>query len=230
MRRAASAARSGNSRSGTGPAPRVSARRLIKADVIPSSRAGATSWNRLSAGKGHKGERHYDWALVRIVPPTDETIGHHWLLVRRRIRDGEPAFYRCWSARPVTLAALVRVAGTRWCVEECFRAGKDEVGLDQHQVRTWTSWHRYTTLAMLAHAILATIAARERANRPQATRRLIALTVNEIRHLFAKLVTNRIRAINHWLHWSRWRRQHQAHALTSHYRRRGDPLDSHPSL
>jgi SRSO17 transposase len=47
-------------------------------------------------------------------------------------------------------------------VEECFQAGKGEVGLDQHQVRTWESWHRYTTLAMFAHAILAVIAARER--------------------------------------------------------------------
>jgi SRSO17 transposase len=52
-------------------------------------------------------------------------------------------------------------------VEECFGAGKDEVGLDQHQVRKWTSWNRYTTLAMLAHAILAAIATREHAHRPQ---------------------------------------------------------------
>ena len=188
------------------------------------------SWNRLSAGKGHKGERHYDWALVRIVPPADEATGQHWLLLRRRIRDGELAFYRCWAPKPVALAALVRVAGTRWCIEECFRAGKDEVGLDQHQVRTWSSWYRYTTLAMLAHAILAAIAAREHANRPQRTRKLIALTVNEIRHLFAKLVVKTIRGVNHWLHWSRWRRQHQARALISHYRRRGQPADSHPSL
>ena len=188
------------------------------------------SWNRLSAGKGHKGERDYDWAWVRITPPADEATGHHWLLLRRRIRDGELAFYRCWSPKPVTLAALVRVAGTRWCIEECFRAGKDEVGLDQHQVRKWNSWYRYTTMSMFAHAILAAIAVRERANRPQQTSGLIALTVNEIRHLFAKLITNAVRSITHWLHWSTWRRQHQARALTSHYRRRGDPIDSHPSL
>jgi SRSO17 transposase len=187
-------------------------------------------WNRISAGKGHKGEREYDWAWVRIRPPADENTGHHWLLIRRRIRDGELAFYRCWSPKRVSLATLVRVAGTRWCIEECFRAGKTQVGLDQHQVRKWTSWYRYTTLAMFAHAILAVAAARERANRPRGTRRLIALTVNEIRHLFAKLVTNHARRTNHWLHWSHWRRQHQTRALTSHYRRRGDPLDSHPSL
>jgi hypothetical protein len=54
----------------------------------------------------------------------------------------------------------------------------------------------------------AAIAAREHAKRPQRTRELIALTVNEIRHLFAKLITNSARGINHWLHWSQWRRRH----------------------
>jgi hypothetical protein len=83
---------------------------------------------------------------------------------------------------------------------------------------------------MLAHALLAAIAAREHASRPQRTQGLIALTVNEIRHLFAKLITNSIRGVNHWLHWSGWRRQHQSRALSSHYRRRGDDPDSHPSL
>jgi SRSO17 transposase len=190
----------------------------------------AWSWQRRSAGKGAKGERDYDWAWVRITPPAGEQHGHHALLVRRRISDGELAFYRCWSPTPVSLAILIRVAGTRWCIEECFRAGKNEVGLDQHQVRNWTSWYRYTTLAMLAHAILAVIAARERATRPDGPRQLIALTVNEIRHLFAKLITNTVHSITHWLHWSAWRRRHQQRALTSHYRRRGLPLHSHPSL
>jgi SRSO17 transposase len=186
-------------------------------------------WNRLSAGKGAKGERNYDWAWLRITAPMDEAGGHHWLLVRRSISDGELAYFRCWSPKPVTLAALVRVAGTRWCVEECFQAAKGEVGLDQHQVRRWRSWYRYTTLAMLAHAILAVIAARERecpiGERPH----LIPLSVNEIRHLFAKLITNTVHPITHWLHWSTWRRRHQTRARTSHYTRRGHLIDSHPS-
>jgi SRSO17 transposase len=188
------------------------------------------TWNRLSAGKGAKGEREYDWAFVRITPPADELVGHHWILLRRRIRDGELAYYRCWSPKKIGLTALVRVAGIRWCVEECFKAGKGLAGLDQHQVRTWTSWYRYTTLAMFAHAILAVISARERDNRPQSTRTMIALTVNEIKHLFAKLITHTTRGITHWLRWSQWRRQHQKRALISHYGRRDDPPHSHPSL
>ena len=180
-----------------------------------SSRA----WNRYSAGAGAKGPRDYDWAWVAITPPADEQAGHHWLLVRRRICDGELAFYRCWSPVPVALPTLVRVAGTRWCIETTFQTSKNATGLDEHQVRRWDSWYRHTTLVMLAHAILTVIAARERSNPQPADQKLIPLTVNEIRRLFGKLVAI-THTVTHWLAWSRWRRLHQARARASHYRRR----------
>jgi hypothetical protein len=159
---------------------------------------------------------------VSITPPDDEQAGHHWLLVRRSLADGELAFYRCWSPRPVALPTLVRVAGTRWCTETAFQTSKNATGLDEHQVRRWDSWYRYTTLVMLAHAILTVIAARERAQSQPADAQLVSLSVNEIRRLFAKLIANTVH-IGQWLAWSRWRRLHQARARTSHYRRRGHP-------
>jgi SRSO17 transposase len=131
-----------------------------------SSRA----WNRYSAGAGAKGPRDYDWAWVAITPPDDEQTGHHWLLVRRRVSDGELAFYRCWSPTLVALPTLVQVAGTRWCIETAFQTSKNATGLDEHQVRRWDSWYRHTTLVMLAHAILTVIAARERLRPTQTTR------------------------------------------------------------
>lgn len=197
--------------------PAIGPQRVDQITATLSSRA----WNRRSAGDGAKGLREYDWAWVVITPPEDETAGHHWLLVRRRLSDGELAFYRCWSPSAVGLPALVRVAGTRWCIETCFQTGKGAVGLDEHQVRRWDSWYRYTTLIMLAHAILTVIAARDRDRPAPADEQLIPLTVKEIRHLFAKLVANAMHTMSHWLAWSRWRRQHQARATTSHYRRRG---------
>jgi hypothetical protein len=83
---------------------------------------------------------------------------------------------------------------------------------------------------MFAHAILAAIAVRERTRRPKHGRTLVPLSVNEIRHLFAKLITTAIRSLSYWLHWSAWRRRHQHTALTSHYARRGHDPDRHPSL
>ena len=55
------------------------------------------AWNRYSAGGGAKGRREYDWAWIAVIPPADEATAHHWLLIRRRIRDGELAFYHCWA-------------------------------------------------------------------------------------------------------------------------------------
>jgi hypothetical protein len=51
------------------------------------------------------------------------------------------------------------------------------------------------------------------------TRRLIALTVAEIRRLF-NLADKDDQAIDHGLHWSAWRRAHQADARRHHFRRR----------
>jgi len=199
---------------------------IVRADQIAAGLP-RQAWNRYSAGDGAKGPREYDWAWVRIIPPDDEAGGHHWLLIRRSLADSQLAFYRCWSPTPVGLPALVRVAGTRWHIETCFQAGKNATDLDQHQVRRWNSWYRHTTLAMLAHAILAVIAARERAStHPDPD--LIPLTVNEIRHLFAKLVTATVHTIDHLLSWSTWRRRHQARAKTSHYKRRSH--QKHPAL
>ena len=80
---------------------------------------------------------------------------------------------------------LVRVAGRRWTIEESFQATKTLAGLDQHQVRRWTSWQRWTILAMPACAFLAVVTATERAENPTPQGvSLIALTCNEIRHLF----------------------------------------------
>jgi hypothetical protein len=79
---------------------------------------------------------------------------------------------------------VVRVAGRRRTEEESFQAGKGLVGLDEHQVRRWTSWRHWTLLAMIAQALLAAIAAREYSTRP-APDGLIALPCSEIRRLAA---------------------------------------------
>jgi hypothetical protein len=144
--------------------------------------------------------------------------GHHWLLIRRHPRHGELAFYRCFAPIPVPLGELVRVAGRRWTIEESFQAAKGLAGLDEHQVRRWLAWRRWTLLAMLAHALLAVIAATERAQRPPPGE-LIPLTCNEIRHLFTKLITQPTRRLTDPLAWSHWRRRHQYQTRACHYRR-----------
>jgi SRSO17 transposase len=193
-----------------------------RADEL-AARVPARAWQQISCGKGAKGHRLYDWAFIRLDhygPAADDgdQTAQRWLLIRRNQRTGELAFYRCWMPHPVPLAILVRVTGTRWTVEERFQTGKGLVGLDQHQVRCWRSWYRWVTLAMLAHAFLVVAALAERTRRSPPSG-LIALTCNELQHLFAALLAQPAGDLAHRLRWSVWRRRHQARARTCHYRR-----------
>lgn len=140
------------------------------------------AWQQLSAGAGSKGPRMYSWLLIDIA---SSVPGHEWIMLRRNDFTGELAYYRCWSPRPVPLRTLVAVAGRRWTIEESFQAAKGQAGLDEHQVRTWTSWRRWVILSMLAMAFLAVTAANERDALP-APPELIPFTLNEIRRLFDK--------------------------------------------
>jgi SRSO17 transposase len=173
-------------------------------------------WHRYSAGAGAKGPRYYDWAWTPIDPLTS---GHRWLLIRRNTKTGELAYYRCYAQHPVPLLTLVRIAGIRWSIEETFQTAKGQVGLDHYQVRTWTGWHRHITLAMLALALLAAIAATS----APTTRQTIALAMPEIRRLLATIVFRPSHSTAQILNWSQWRRHHQAHARRCHYQHRSQP-------
>jgi SRSO17 transposase len=189
----------------------------IRVDRIPQMLP-KRAWQKHTAGLGAKGDRIYSWAWITLSPENDQDAGHHHLLIRRNDTTEELAYLRCYSPRPVTLHTLVRVAGQRWRIEEAFQAAKGLTGLDQHQVRRWTSWHRWTTLAMLAHAFLAVATAIERDTTPTPAG-LITLTVNEFRRLFDALLLATRHTVTTLLAWSRWRRQHQYRARQSHYRR-----------
>jgi SRSO17 transposase len=147
------------------------------------------AWHRRSAGPGSKGEREYQWAWVH-----DHTAGPgHYSLLVRRSTGGELAFDYCWSPQPVPLSTLVRVAASRWQVEESFQLGKDQIGLDHYQCRNWTPWHWYTLLAMIALAILVVALARLHGppvDRPDLDAELIPLTVPELRRLVNRLILN----------------------------------------
>jgi SRSO17 transposase len=173
------------------------------------------AWQRYSAGEGAKGHRYYDWAWVAIDPGP---AGHRWLLLRRNCRTGELAFYRCYSPRHVPLPAVVKIAGVRWTTEENFQAAKGLAGLDEHQVRRWGSWYRWTTLAMLALAFLTITTAAEHADHPPPAGQ-IPMTRNEIAALFGTLVIGPVTDARHRLRWSAWRRRRQYRAKTCHYQR-----------
>src|SRR5436190_1530840 len=90
-------------------------------------------------------------------------VGGGRLLIRRSLADASKrAYYRVRGPAGTTLAEAVRVAGSRWNIEQGLEEAKGEAGLDQYEVRTWTAWYRHITLALLAHAVLVVMRTQEK--------------------------------------------------------------------
>lgn len=101
------------------------------------------AWERRSCGAGAKGQREYDWAAVQLRPVAEYDhqdgvlIRRRWALARRSVsRPDESAYYLGYAPLDVGADELVRVAGARWAIEECFQTAKNECGLDEYEVRS----------------------------------------------------------------------------------------------
>jgi SRSO17 transposase len=189
-----------------------------------AARVPQRNWMRMRTGHGLKGDRHYDWAMLDINgddTPDGQAPGHSVVLVRRHRYTRELSFYRCHSATPVTLAALVDVVCCRWKVEEDFQTAKGICGLDQGQTTCWNSWMRWTLISMLATAVLAITRTRTTAatTAPATDHRLAPPSVRELLRLLRITALPRPRRdLDHLLHWSAWRRHHQHQAAEAHRR------------
>ncbi|WSV86978.1 IS701 family transposase [Nocardia sp. NBC_01009] len=136
-----------------------------RADYLVAQ-APSQAWKRRSCGEGAKGPRLFDWAVATLPTYHDTTAPGwiRWVLARRALTPNtkgelEIAYHLCCAPTGTTDDELIRVAGARWAVEDCFQTAKTEVGLDQYQVRRYDAWYPHITLAMLAHTYLAVTAA-----------------------------------------------------------------------
>jgi SRSO17 transposase len=137
-------------------APGAPAARMVS-EVVASLPPHA--WKRLAVMEGEKGPIMYQWARTRVVESRDRLPGPDvWLLARRSLSDSKQlAYYLAYAQTRTPLEALVRVASSRYTVEQCIEEAKGETGLDEYEVRFWHSWYRHITLSMMAHAWLARI-------------------------------------------------------------------------
>jgi SRSO17 transposase len=180
-------------------------------------------WQRMRTGSATKGAKDYHWAMIEITPddtPDGQDNGHAVLLLRRHRYTGTISYFLCWSPHPVPLARLISVAVTRWKIEEDHQLTKQVSGLDSGQVTTWTSWHRWTAISLLAYAFLAVAAACQRAcDGSTAAPGLIPVTIPELlRQLRGTVIPEPRRDKPHRAAWTLWRRRHQYQAQQAHQR------------
>ncbi len=69
-----------------------------------------------------------------------------------------------------------------WPIETCFEEGKQELGLGDYQVRSWTGWHHHMTLCVLAQFFLVRLQIRFKDKAPNLT------NVSSGRNLYQNMV------------------------------------------
>ena len=134
---------------------------LVKGEPVAQSVAKiavnlpASKWSRHAIKEGSKGPVVADFACLRVVAVRDKLPGPDvWLVMRRDIVDGELKFFLSNAPLDTSLATFVWLSGMRWPVETCFEHSKQEIGLGDYQVRSWTGWHHHMTLCILAQFFL----------------------------------------------------------------------------
>ncbi len=79
----------------------------------------------------------------------------HYLIAARNVLDPDEVKYFVSNMLPstpgVSLEWLLWIAFSRHPIEECFRQGKDDLGMDHFEVRGWGAIHRHFYISQLSH-------------------------------------------------------------------------------
>lgn len=91
------------------------------------------AWKTLSCGEGSKALRLYQWVYLPLNSP--DSASERWILFRKSLKDPKDiAYFLAFTHPGTSLEEMVKAAGQRWKIEECFESAKGEVGLDQYEV------------------------------------------------------------------------------------------------
>jgi len=97
------------------------------------------------------------WLCLALSEACAASMGRGLLIHRAADDPSDDAYWLAYGPAETTKEEVVRVCDARWQGEECFAQAKGEVGMDPYEVRTWTAWHRFVTLGLLAHASRAVV-------------------------------------------------------------------------
>lgn len=141
------------------------------------------AWKRTTIKEGSKGPLVCDVVMVRVTEARDGLPGPRlWLVIRRNVTEPSDVRYYLSNAPEETMEAeLARLLGMRWPVELTFEQGKQEVGLDAYEVRSWQGWHHHMLMVMLAHHFLVWVRLVWKEQAP-------ALTLNQVRLLLTSVL------------------------------------------
>jgi SRSO17 transposase len=137
------------------PAP-LSLRKVFAAQKAVKWRP--CSWK---AADGQTRHTRLAWMKVYLPGALDrgaQTLEEVWLVVDWP--EGAAEAYHYYLAhlhREPTLARCLRLSRSRWRIEQYFQRGKDDLGLDHFEGRSWRGFHHHLVLAVVAYLFVVVV-------------------------------------------------------------------------
>jgi SRSO17 transposase len=101
------------------------------------------------------------WMKVYLPGALDrgaQSLEEVWLVVDWP-EDAAEAYhyYLAYLHREPTVAHCLRLSRSRWNIEQYFQRGKDDLGLDHFEGRSWQGFHHHLVMAVLAYLFVVVI-------------------------------------------------------------------------
>ena len=119
--------------------------------VSDIARSGKLRWKPVVLGEGAKGPIVAKVARLRVYPSRQGLPRHNpvWLFIRKD-PDGRVKFSLSSAPKNMPLSEMCEASLMRWPIEQCFQDGKDQLGMDDYEHRSWPAWHRHMIYIFLA--------------------------------------------------------------------------------
>jgi SRSO17 transposase len=112
-------------------------------------------WETVILDEGAKGPIIAKIARLRVIESRDALPGEErWLFLRYCPESKETKYFLSNAPEDISLEEMGRVCILRWPIEQCFKEGKSEVGMDHYEHRSWSAWHRHMTFVFIAQLFL----------------------------------------------------------------------------
>lgn len=123
------------------------------------------SWQ---AADGEKRATRLAWKQIYLHSDLDEKTGQWptcWLVVDWPEGQKDPYHvYIAWLKQPPAKGRMLRLSRGRWPIEQYFQRGKDDLGLDHYEGRSWRGFHHHLTMSAIAYLFVVTDYLRSKKN------------------------------------------------------------------
>lgn len=113
-------------------------------------------WGHYRIRDGEKGPLEVEATRVQIWLSRDLMPSRPAWLVATRTLGPKPErkYFLAECSWRTSLQQILLAAFSRWSIEQCFEQGKQELGMDQYETRSWAGWHHHMSMVILAHHFL----------------------------------------------------------------------------